>query len=484
MRRGEQSMPTIRRVEAEVEKINSSGILPPGVRIEKIYDRSELINVTTQHRAAQHDLRHRADLPRAVAVPRQSCAAPSSSPRPFPSRCSSPISIMVLRGEFGQSAVGRRDRFRPDRRCDRDHGREHLPASLERREVATRSASAGSPRRPGAGFAGKLRDDPGSAAEVNQAIFFSAAIIIAGFVPLFTLSGIEGHIFGPMAKTYAYAIAGGLIATFTVSPALSALLLPEHMERTETFVVRGLRRVYRPVVGFALANRIVTLGGAGVLVGLGAARGALARASNSCRSWRRAISGSARPCRPRSRSRRANGYVNRMRADHQELPEVETVVSQHGRPDDGTDATGFFNAEFFVPLKAVRHLARRRRQGEADGGQSTRRWRRSFPASISISRNTSRTMSRRRPRGSRARTRSSCSATTSRRSRRRPAKIKAGDRRRCRGSPIWRCFEIAGPADRPDRHRPGARRPLRAGARRHQRDDRGGDRRPGGRQPL
>ena len=53
----------------------------------------------------------------------------------------------------------------------------------------------------------------------------AAAIIIAGFVPLFTLSGIEGHIFGPMAKTYAYAIAGGLIATFTISPALSALLL-------------------------------------------------------------------------------------------------------------------------------------------------------------------------------------------------------------------------------------------------------------------
>ena len=49
-----------------------------------------------------------------------------------------------------------------------------------------------------------------AATEVNRAIFFSAAIIIAGFVPLFTMSGIEGHIFGPMAKTYAYAIAGGL----------------------------------------------------------------------------------------------------------------------------------------------------------------------------------------------------------------------------------------------------------------------------------
>ncbi len=71
-----------------------------------------------------------------------------------------------------------------------------------------------------------------AATEVSQSIFFAAAIIIAGFVPLFTLSGIEGHIFGPMAKTYAYAIAGGLIATFTIAPALSLLLFPQNARGT------------------------------------------------------------------------------------------------------------------------------------------------------------------------------------------------------------------------------------------------------------
>jgi cobalt-zinc-cadmium resistance protein CzcA len=116
------------------------------------------------------------------------------------------------------------------------------------------------------GLTGKLRTILRSASEVNQAIFFAAGIIIAGFVPLFTLSGVEGHIFGPMAKTYAYAIAGGIIATFTISPALSALLLPERVSETETLIVRGLRRVYEPVVNFAVANRVVTLGGAAVLV--------------------------------------------------------------------------------------------------------------------------------------------------------------------------------------------------------------------------
>ena len=64
-----------------------------------------------------------------------------------------------------------------------------------------------------------------------------------------------------MAKTYAYAIAGGLIATFTISPALSALLLPGKIEETETRWSAALRRVYEPVVEFALANRIITLGG-------------------------------------------------------------------------------------------------------------------------------------------------------------------------------------------------------------------------------
>src|SRR5262249_56165754 len=76
-----------------------------------------------------------------------------------------------------------------------------------------------------AGLRGKLATIFRAATEVNRAIFFSAAIIIIGFIPLFTLSGVEGHIFSPMAKTYAYALAGALIATFTVVPAFSAYLL-------------------------------------------------------------------------------------------------------------------------------------------------------------------------------------------------------------------------------------------------------------------
>ena len=74
-------------------------------------------------------------------------------------------------------------------------------------------------------------------------------------MPLFTLSGVEGHIFGPMAQTYAYALAGGLLATFTVTPALSALILPSHMRETETCIVRGCIALYMPVLRCAVANR-------------------------------------------------------------------------------------------------------------------------------------------------------------------------------------------------------------------------------------
>ena len=116
-----------------------------------------------------------------------------------------------------------------------------------------------------AGLRGKLATIYRAATEVNRAIFFSAAIIIVGFIPLFTLSGVEGHIFGPMAKTYAYALAGALLATFTVVPAFSAYLLHDRVRETETIIVNLLRRIYSPVVEFAVAHKILALAATGLL---------------------------------------------------------------------------------------------------------------------------------------------------------------------------------------------------------------------------
>jgi len=200
------------------------------------------------------------------------------------------------------------------------------------------------------GFRGKYALIATAAAEVSRSIFFAAAIIIAGFVPLFTMSGIEGHIFGPMAKTYGYAIAGGLIATFTIAPALSALLLPDTIEETETRVIRWLRNIYNPAIEFALANRVLTLGGAALIFLLAV----LAMRTLGLEFLPKLEEGNfwIRATLPTSISiEEGNTYVNGMRRLIGSYPEVETIVSQHGRPDDGTDATGFFNAEFFVPLR-------------------------------------------------------------------------------------------------------------------------------------
>ena len=127
-------------------------------------------------------------------------------------------------------------------------------------------------------------------------------------------------------------------------------MLPDELKEEDTFLVRGLRRVYTPAVEFALANRVVTLGGMGALLLVTV----LAAGSLGTEFLPHLEEGNfwIRATMPGSISlEEGDGYVNRMRGVIKSYPEVQTVVSQHGRPDDGTDATGFFNAEFFVPLK-------------------------------------------------------------------------------------------------------------------------------------
>ncbi len=349
MRRGAESIPTIKRVEAEVDKINKTGILPPGVSIQRIYDRSDLIHVTT--RTVLHNMiagvvlifilqwAFLGNLRSAVIVAMT-----------IPFALSFAIGLMVLRGESANLlSVGAIDfglvvdatvimvenifRHLAQEAAHLGHG----PSTLHRIRVRS-------------GFRGRTATISVAAAEVSQSIFFAAAIIIAGFVPLFTLSGIEGHIFGPMAKTYAYAIAGGLIATFTVAPALSLMLFQDKVAERETPVVRLLRRVYEPALEFVLANRIITFFGLALIALLAL----FAVHSLGLEFLPKLEEGNlwVRATFPQSISLEdSDTYVNRMRVLMSQYPEVQSVVSQHGRPDDGTDATGFFNAEFFVPLR-------------------------------------------------------------------------------------------------------------------------------------
>jgi cobalt-zinc-cadmium resistance protein CzcA len=340
MHRGEKSTPTIKGVEDEVKKINTSNILPPGVKIKTIYDRKSLIDVTTTtvlHNMAEGMIlifvvqwlflgNLRSAIIVATTIPFALCFA---------------ILILTLSGEsanllsvgaidFGlvvdATVIMVENLYR--------HLSRPIMSPLGRANRMSRKVAT-------------LRE---AASEVSRAIFFSAAIIITSFIPLFTLVGVEGHIFGPMAKTYAYAIAGGLLATFTITPALSAILLPRKVEEKDTFLVRGLRRIYDPTLAFALENRILTLGGTVLLLAIAF----LAASSLGLEFLPHLEEGNfwIRAEMPAAVSLEASDrYVNEMRAVMDRYPEVRTVVSQHGRPDDGTDTTGFFNAEFFVPLK-------------------------------------------------------------------------------------------------------------------------------------
>src|SRR6184192_1427010 len=348
IRCGEQSSQTIARVEKLVHEINHSSILPPGVRIERIYDRKDLIYITT------HTVLHNMVVGIILIVLLQwlflgdlRSALIVGATIPFALFFA--VIILVLRGESANLlSVGAIDfglivdatvimveaifRRLTQTTALSEAERSHISfdTTMGMKSHAIMSASA----------------------DVSRSIFFAAAIIIAAFLPLFTLSGVEGNIFGPMARTYAYALAGGLIATFTVTPALSAIILPAHLDEAETWIVKQLDRLYVPVLRWAIANRRVVLAGAAVLVLMTIAFARLLGLEflpklEEGNLWIRAT------LPPTISLQEANAYVNEMRRMIRARPEVESVVSQHGRPDDGTDAAGFFNAEFFAPLKPV-----------------------------------------------------------------------------------------------------------------------------------
>ena len=140
---------------------------------------------------------------------------------------------------------------------------------------------------------------------MDKAIFFSALIIIAAFIPLFTLGGIEGRIFGPMSKTYAYAIIGALLATFTITPALASALLSENSRERDTTVVRVLRWGHRRLYALAMQARLLCIAAGRPDSSRARSRCCRTSAPNSCRRSRKATSGCAPPCPARSAWRRA-----------------------------------------------------------------------------------------------------------------------------------------------------------------------------------
>jgi cobalt-zinc-cadmium resistance protein CzcA len=204
-----------------------------------------------------------------------------------------------------------------------------------------------------------------SAREVATPMTFSTVIIGVAFLPLFTMTGVSGVIFAPMARTYAFAIGGAIVLALTLTPVLASKLISPQSEEKESAVMRVLHRVYGPAfelamrfpraaVAFSLAPIVLCVALFPLL-----GREFMPKLEEG-NFWIRATL-------PMSISLDQSAkYVGRMRSilrgcptdpnavcddAHRKYPEVETVVSQLGRPDDGTDVSGFYNIEFFAPLK-------------------------------------------------------------------------------------------------------------------------------------
>ena len=361
MGRTQHTNDVVPRIEAAVEAMNHDGTLPPGVKIVPYYDRTSLVDVTT------HTVLHNlvfgcllvfliqwvflGDLRSAVIVGVN-----------IPFALFFAVILMVLRGEdanllsvgavdFGiivDSAVILVENIFRNFQAKLEDRRQLLEHLAEGRYGSDPSNPTRARLIPG--WSERLRLILASALQVDRAVFFSATITVAAFVPLFTMQGVEGQIFGPMARTYGYALVGALIATFTVTPVLASFLVPEHVKEVETLFVRGLRKVYTPVLKYSLAHqKLMAAFGAGFLVLSGVVGLFLGSeflpALEEGNFWIRASM-------PPTLSLEAGTEATaKMRAILLRHPEVITVVSQHGRPDNGSDASPFSNVELFAPLK-------------------------------------------------------------------------------------------------------------------------------------
>src|SRR6186713_1192350 len=233
MQKFERTMEVVIRVREAVAKLNTDGTLPKGVQILPFYDRGDLVGITVN--TVLHNMMFGVALIFLIQwlfLGNLRCALIVAGTIPVALLLA--VIITVLRGESANLlSIGAIDLGII------------VDGSVIMVENIFRHLAHHSQRHPSdTGTSTKLQRILTAAVEVDSPIFFSVAITIAAFIPLFTMQGVEGQIFGPMARTYAYALTGAVIATFTVTPVLASVLLPEKLQEIETILVRSLRRVY------------------------------------------------------------------------------------------------------------------------------------------------------------------------------------------------------------------------------------------------
>jgi cobalt-zinc-cadmium resistance protein CzcA len=195
----------------------------------------------------------------------------------------------------------------------------------------------------------RIRD---AAHEVQRPVFFAIAIIITAYLPIFTLQRVEGRLFHPMAWTVAFALLGALLFSILVAPVLSGVLFRKGVTESHNPIMEFLKARYRAAVRWTIEHRFVTVGAAGItlLVAVYLTIGGVIGSEflphlDEGSLW---VRGTLAPSTGPDEGVR---LANQARILLCSFPEATDCTSQVGRPDDGTDTTGFFNTEYYVGLK-------------------------------------------------------------------------------------------------------------------------------------
>jgi heavy metal efflux system protein len=336
MRKGEESLPSLEGVKAKVLELNQPGRLLPGVWLEPYYDREELVHLTTH--TVTHNLvvgivlvtiillmflsNVRTALIVAINIPLALLFA---------------FAVLYLRGKSANLlSIGAVD-----------FGIIVDSAVIMVENIYRHLASGEHSELP---LKERIRR---SAGEIDRALFFSTLIMVCAFLPLFTMKGAEGELFGPMAQTYAFALGGALLMALTLTPVLCLLCFRNMGTTSENFMVRFMKNRYLWQLSACLKYRWVTLGVMLALLVLTVlwplqhlGREFMPELEEG-NLWIRAVF----PVHVSLDAAKDPIKTARQIMSSANYPEVQTIVVQMGRPDDGTDPGAYNNVEMFVPLK-------------------------------------------------------------------------------------------------------------------------------------
>jgi cobalt-zinc-cadmium resistance protein CzcA len=332
LKKGAEADGTLEAIHDKVKELNEK-LLPPGVKITPFLDRSDLVHLTTH--TVLHNLTEGIVLVAIVLFVflgniRGALIVSLTIPFAllFAATCLKlkgiPANLLSLGAlDFGMVVEGAVVMV------------ENIIRYLGRRE------GAGKPPR---------QQIAEAAHEVQRPVFYSIGIIITAYIPIFTLQRVEGRLFKPMAWTVAFALLGGLLYSMFIAPVLSSLFFPKGAREWHNPLMTWLTAGYRYSLDKAIRFKYVTTGISLLILG-----GTLWIASHIGSEFLPHLDEGAIWVRgtlaPSTGPTEGMRIANQVRPLLASFPEVKQSTSQVGRPDDGTDTTGFFNTEYFVDLK-------------------------------------------------------------------------------------------------------------------------------------